>query len=84
MDCIKIDGYKAEVESGQIRYYAMKGKQKIPMSAYYADMYDNKHLAIAKTKLIYPEVFNIKEEEHYIPLLTEAVQCQRMKRKTLS
>lgn len=81
MNYEKIDGYEMKVINGRIHYFAVKGKERVEMPEYYKDMYDNKHLAIMKRKVVYPEVFNISEEEHYIPLSTEVYQCQSKKKK---
>ena len=81
MKYTKIDGYEMKVIDSKIHYYACIGKERIEMPEYYKDMYDNKHLAITKRVLTYPEVFDIAEEEHYIPLSTEVYQCQKKSRK---
>lgn len=73
MKYTKIDGYEMKVIDGKIHYYAVIGKQRIEMPEYYKDMYDNNHLAIVKRKMDYPEVFDITEEEHYIPLDTRRI-----------
>lgn len=81
MKYIKIDGYEAKVEGEQIRYYAIKGKDRIEMPSYYRNMYDNKHLAIVKRTMDFPELYELTEKEHYIPLSTEVYRCQKREKK---
>ena len=69
-DTIKIDKYVTELgPRNTILYFAVKGKQKYPMPACYADMYDDEHLAIRPKKMDMPELYDT-DTEHYIPLRT--------------
>lgn len=70
MNTIKIDRYEAVLENGVIRYYAIKGKTKYPMPDAFADMYDDKHLAITKVHNDRPEMYNISTPDYYVPLFT--------------
>lgn len=72
MDCIKIDKYESVLESGRISYYAVAGKKKYPMPDCYKDMYTDDYLAIKETEVSMPELYDLKEGKHYIPLRTSA------------
>lgn len=66
---IKIDKYESVIENGEIRFYAIKGKEKFPMPDCYKEMYDSEHLAIESVHRDYPELEST-EPDHYIPLRT--------------
>lgn len=74
METIKIDRYEAVLEGKDVRYYAVKGKNKYPMPSCYADMYTDDYLAITERELERPELFDTDKEKcpekHYIPLRT--------------
>ena len=78
---IKIDRYDARVINGKVHYFAIIGKKEIEMPEYYKDMYDNKHLAIRKKTMVFPEMFETTEE-HYIPLNTEITCLTKNRRRT--
>ena len=70
MNSIKIDKYITELgPRNQILYFAVKGKNKYPMPACYADMYDDEHLAIKEKEMEMPELYDT-DAKHYIPLRT--------------
>lgn len=69
-DVIRIDKYESRIEGKTIRYYAVKGDKEYPMPDCYKDMYTDDYLAIKKTHMDMPTLYDTTEHEHYIPLRT--------------
>lgn len=65
----KVDRYETAYEGGQVRFYAVCGKTRIPMPDAYKEMYTDDYLMIEKRTLQRPELFET-ENEHWIPLRT--------------
>ena len=70
MNTIKIDRYEASIDSGRIVYTAIAGKKSYPMPDAFADMYDDRHLAITMVHNDRPEMYNISTPDYYVPLFT--------------
>lgn len=73
MKSIKIDRYEASIDRGRIVYTAIAGKKTYPMPEAFADMYDDKHLAITLVHNDRPEMYNIDTSEYYVPLFTGVI-----------
>lgn len=70
---IPISRYEAVLEGGEVVYYAIpkdKKKDRIRMPAAYKDMYTEEYLAVAPRTLERPELFELGEGEHWIPIRT--------------
>lgn len=70
MEKIKIDRYDTVLERGAAVTYAVAGKKRILMPSAFQDLYNEDHLAIAKTSSEMNDVLGLPEGEYYIPLRT--------------
>lgn len=66
---IPIDRYETKLIKGKAVTCAIAGKKSYEMPACYAEMYDDKHLAIAPKTMEMPEVYDAPKT-HYVPLFT--------------
>jgi len=69
-EIIPIDRYEAVVKSNGVEWFAIKGKERIPMPDCYSEMYTDSFLAIMERELEIPEIFEGATDKHYIPLFT--------------
>lgn len=67
---MKIDGYKAEIEHGEIVYYAIAGKKRIRMPNAFKDMYTDDYLEIEEVRYERPELFDLQDHVCYVPRRT--------------
>ena len=70
MDVINIDRYESRIVGKQVKYFAIKGKKEYPMPDCYSEMYTDDYLAITKKSMSMPELYDLTEPEHYMPLRT--------------
>lgn len=71
-----MDRYETVLENGTVAYYAIPKdtkKDRIRMDPAFKEFYNDDNLAIIKRRFERPELFDLHDEELYIPLRTAKI-----------